>query len=185
MSEVVETLMAAGAEIVRASIPTAGWIGGPGTVMAVLNRNPESTAKHDPAHCSIVFVYEIKRDLNAYLSEWASETPIRTMADVIAFNECAAEVLPPSSIARLSACALAGMTSAVIPAVTSHAAPHARPAGSHAVKLMANVESPRRPTITDCRRVAGCPRTERQLPAGIPSPGCRSLAVEPKLRRRV
>ena len=101
MSEVVETLMAAGAEIVRASIPTAGWIGGPGTVMAVLNRNPESTAKHDPAHCSIVFVYEIKRDLNAYLSEWASETPIRTMADVIAFNECAAEVLPPSSIARL------------------------------------------------------------------------------------
>jgi hypothetical protein len=63
MSEVVETLMTAGAEIVRASIPTAGWIGGPGTVMAVLNRNPESTTKHDPAHCSIVFVYEIKRDL--------------------------------------------------------------------------------------------------------------------------
>src|SRR6478736_3371010 len=38
MSEVVETLRAAGAEIVRANIPTAGWIGGPGTVMTVLNR---------------------------------------------------------------------------------------------------------------------------------------------------
>ena len=87
MSEVVETLRAAGAEIVRANIPTTGWIGGPGTVMAVLNRNPESRTKHDPAHCSIVFVYEIKRDLNAYLGEWASETQIRTMADVIAFND--------------------------------------------------------------------------------------------------
>ena len=91
MSEVVETLRAAGAEIVRANIPTTGWIGGPGTVMAVLNRNPESRAKHDPALCSIVFVYEIKRDLNAYLGEWASETPIRTMADVIAFNDAHAD----------------------------------------------------------------------------------------------
>jgi amidase len=86
MSEVVETLRAAGAEIVRANIPTAGWIGGPGTAMAVLNRNPESRTKYDPASTSIVFVYEIKRDLNAYLTEWASETPIRTMADVVAFN---------------------------------------------------------------------------------------------------
>jgi amidase len=91
MSEVVETLRAAGAEIVRANIPTAGWIGGPGTAMAVLNRNQESKTKHDPAHCSIVFVYEIKRGLNAYLSEWASETPVRTMADVIAFNDAHAD----------------------------------------------------------------------------------------------
>ena len=59
--------------------------------MAVLNRNPESKTKHDPAYCPIVFVYEIKRDLNAYLSEWASETPIRTMADVIAFNDAHAD----------------------------------------------------------------------------------------------
>ena len=91
MNDVVETLRAAGAEIVRVNIPTAGWIGGPGTVMAVLNRNPESTTKHDPAHCSVVFVYEIKQHLNAYLSEWASETPIRTMADVIAFNDAHAD----------------------------------------------------------------------------------------------
>ena len=91
MNEVVETLRSAGAEIVRANIPTAGWIGGPGTAMAVLNRNPESKTKHDPAYCPIVFVYEIKRDLNAYLSEWASETPIRTMADVIAFNDAHAD----------------------------------------------------------------------------------------------
>ena len=55
------------------------------------NRNPESRTSHDPAHCSIVFVYEIKRDLNAYLSEWASETPIHTMADVIAFDDAHAD----------------------------------------------------------------------------------------------
>jgi amidase len=91
MSEVVETLQAGGAEIVRANIPTVGWIGGPGTTMAVLNRNPESRTKYDPAHASIVFVYEIKRDLNAYLNEWASETPIGTMADVIAFNDANAD----------------------------------------------------------------------------------------------
>ena len=39
-----------------------------------------------------MFVYEIKHDLNAYLSEWASETPIRTMADVMcAFNAAHAD----------------------------------------------------------------------------------------------
>jgi amidase len=91
MSEVVETLRAAGAEIVRANIPTAGWIGGPGTTMAVLNRNPESSTKYGSTHNPIVFVYEIKQALNAYLREWASETPIGTMADVIAFNDAHAD----------------------------------------------------------------------------------------------
>jgi amidase len=91
MKEVVETLRSAGAEIVRANIPTIGWIGGPGTAMAVLNRNPESKTKFDPARPPIVFVYEMKHDLNAYLSEWATNTPIRTMADVIAFNEAHAD----------------------------------------------------------------------------------------------
>ena len=59
--------------------------------MTVLNRNEKSRTKYDPAYASIVFVYEIKRDLNAYLNEWASETPIRRMADVIAFNDANAD----------------------------------------------------------------------------------------------
>ena len=42
MEAVIATLEAQGATIVRANIPTAGWIGGPGTSMAILNRNPES-----------------------------------------------------------------------------------------------------------------------------------------------
>ena len=33
----------------RANIPTVGWIGGPGTNMAVLNRNPLSRDKGKPA----------------------------------------------------------------------------------------------------------------------------------------
>ena len=91
MKQVVETLQAAGAQIVRASIPTIGWMGGPGTQMAVLNTNPESKTKYDPARPPIVFVYEMKHDLNLYLRDWAVDTPIRTMADVIAFNRAHAD----------------------------------------------------------------------------------------------
>jgi len=91
MKQVVETLQAAGAEIVRANIPTRGWIGGPGTLMAVLNTNPESKTRYDPAYPPVVFIYEIKHDLNLYLREWASETQIRTMADIVAFNAAHAD----------------------------------------------------------------------------------------------
>src|SRR5258705_13394258 len=34
-----------------------------------------------------VLLYEFKADLNAYLAEWASRGPVRTVADLIAFNE--------------------------------------------------------------------------------------------------
>ena len=55
----------------RANIPTEGWIGGPGTEMAILNRNPESPTLNQPARRPIVFVYELKHDLNLYLRDWA------------------------------------------------------------------------------------------------------------------
>jgi amidase len=76
-----------GAVIVRANMPTLGWIGGPGTTMAVLNRNPLSRHKGNPATPPIVFLYELKRDLNLYLRDWATNTRIKTIADIIAFNE--------------------------------------------------------------------------------------------------
>jgi amidase len=76
-----------GAVIVRANMPTLGWIGGPGTTMAVLNRNPLSRHKGNPATPPIVFLYELKRDLNLYLKDWATNTRIKTVADIIAFNE--------------------------------------------------------------------------------------------------
>ncbi len=88
----ITTLEAQGAAIVRANIPTEGWIGGPGTTMAILNRNPESRARNEPAYRPIVFVYELKHDLNRYLRDWLPDlanngTPIRSLADIIAFNE--------------------------------------------------------------------------------------------------
>jgi amidase len=91
MGEVIAALEAQGATIIRANIPTEGWIGGPGTEMAVLNRNPESRTIYEPARRSLVFVYELKHDLNAYLRDWLTGTPMRTMADIIRFNEANAD----------------------------------------------------------------------------------------------
>jgi amidase len=80
-----------GATVVHANIPTEGWIGGPGTEMAILNRNPESPGRGQPVRRPIVFVYELKHDLDLYLRDWAAATPIRSLADVIAFNLAHAE----------------------------------------------------------------------------------------------
>src|SRR5216684_361568 len=49
MREAISVLEAGGAEIVRANLPTIAWIGGPGTEAAILNRNPESRARYEPA----------------------------------------------------------------------------------------------------------------------------------------
>ncbi len=91
MGEVIAALEAQGATIVRANIPTEGWIGGPGTEMAILNRNPESKTHNEPARRPIVFVYELKHDLNAYLQEWLAGTGMRSIADIIAFNDAQAD----------------------------------------------------------------------------------------------
>ena len=91
MGQAIAVLEALGATVVRANLPTEGWIGGPGTEMAILNRNPESLGRYEPVRRPIVFVYELKHDLNAYLRGWlpdarAGSTPIRTLADIVAFN---------------------------------------------------------------------------------------------------
>jgi len=91
MREAIAVLEAQGATIVRANIPTEGWIGGPGTEMAILNRNPESPTKNQPARRPIVFVYELKHDLNAYLRDWATGTEMRSLADIVAFNQAHAD----------------------------------------------------------------------------------------------
>ncbi len=83
----IAILEARGAAIIRANMPTAGWIGGPGTEMAILNRNPLSPSRNEPVRRPIVFVYELKHDLNAYLRDWLGATPIASLADIIAFNE--------------------------------------------------------------------------------------------------
>jgi amidase len=87
MADAIKVLEDLGAVIVRASMPTAGWMSGPGTTMAVLNRNPLSGNKGNPVAQRIVFLYELKRDLNLYLKDWATNTDIKTIADIVAFNE--------------------------------------------------------------------------------------------------
>jgi amidase len=39
----------------------------------------------------LVFVYELKHDLDLYLRDWASETDMRCLADIVAYNEADAE----------------------------------------------------------------------------------------------
>jgi amidase len=86
MADAIKVMEDLGAVVVRASMPTAGWIGGPGTIMAVLNRNPLSSNKGNPSMQWIVFLYELKRDLNLYLKDWATNTGIKALADIVAFN---------------------------------------------------------------------------------------------------
>ncbi|MET4255340.1 amidase [Bradyrhizobium sp. S3.12.5] len=91
MTDAIKVLEDLGAVIVRANIPTRGWLGGPGTGMAVLNRNPLSSSKGNPTGSPIVFLYELKHGLNLYLKDWATNTDIKTMADIIAFNAAHAQ----------------------------------------------------------------------------------------------
>jgi amidase len=86
MAQAIEALQDLGATIVRAAIPAIGWIGGPGTTMAVLNRNPLSSNKGNAGPASLIFLYELKHDLNLYLRDWAVGAKVKTMADIIAFN---------------------------------------------------------------------------------------------------
>ena len=93
MAEVIATLEAAGATIIRVNLPSIGWMGGPGTNMAVLNLNPHSATRNKAVYRPLVFIYELKRDLNLYLRDWASETEIRTLDDIVRFNAAHPEAM--------------------------------------------------------------------------------------------
>lgn len=87
MRNAIAALEQAGAVIIRSNIPTIGWMGGPASDMPVLNLNPESATKNQPQRIPTVFIYELKSGLNAYLRNWATETPMKTMSDIVAFNK--------------------------------------------------------------------------------------------------
>lgn len=91
MAAAVSAIEDLGAMVVRANLPTAGWIGGPGTEIAILNRNPESPTRFKLARRPLVLIYELKHDLDRYLRDWASETEMRSLADIAAFNAAHAE----------------------------------------------------------------------------------------------
>ncbi len=86
MNRTVEALQDLGAVIVRANMPTEGWIGGAGTEVAVLNRNRFSPTFNQVQRAPIVFIYELKNGLEAYLKKWAKGTAMRTIDDIITFN---------------------------------------------------------------------------------------------------
>ena len=87
MEQAIEALADLGAVVVRAPMPTRGWIGAAGTDMPVLNTNPESPQRQSVQRVSTVFIYEIKHDLDEYLTEWLRGTSMRSMDDIIAFND--------------------------------------------------------------------------------------------------
>jgi amidase len=87
MQDAIAALEQAGATIVRATIPTAGAIGGPDSDVFILNRNPESAYRDMLLPVPAVPLFELKNGLNAYLRDWAIETHMRTMSDIIAFNQ--------------------------------------------------------------------------------------------------
>ncbi len=91
MEQAIAAIADLGATIVRANMPTAGWIGGPGTEIAILNHNRESPNWLQRVRKPLVFVYELKHDLEIYLREWATATEMRSLAQIIAFNEAHAE----------------------------------------------------------------------------------------------
>ncbi len=91
MEEAIAVLEAAGTAIVRDNMPTAGWIGGPGTEMAILNRNPRSPTCHHQVRRPIVLVYELKHGLDVYLRDWATATEVKNLADIVAFNRAHGE----------------------------------------------------------------------------------------------
>jgi amidase len=91
MASAIAAIEQLGATIVRANMPTAGWLGGPGTEIAILNRNRESRTWLQPVRRSLVSIYELKHDLDLYLRDWASETAMRSLADIVAFNEAHGE----------------------------------------------------------------------------------------------
>src|SRR5260370_29160047 len=91
MRDAISMLEAAGAALVRANMPSISWMGGPGTEAAILNLNPESATRNQAERRPVVYLYELKHDLNAYLHDWAKGSRMHSMADIIAFNAAHAE----------------------------------------------------------------------------------------------
>jgi amidase len=92
MENAIAALEAVGAVLVRANLPTIAWMGGPGTEAPVLNRNPESQTFNQVERRPVIYLYELKHDLNAYLNDWAKGTKMKTMSDIIAFNNANASL---------------------------------------------------------------------------------------------
>ena len=89
MADVVARLREMGAEIVEANIPTAGRIGGTGAMIDVPVTNRFSPLVGRTSAMPAVLIYEFKHGLAAYLAGYVPSCPVRSLRDVIAFNDAA------------------------------------------------------------------------------------------------
>jgi amidase len=88
MARAIAVLKEAGATIVEASIPTAGLVDdGKDSSMEVAVTNPSSDSKGKTEPIPAVLVYEFKHDLNHYLATYMPDAKVKTLADIIAFNQ--------------------------------------------------------------------------------------------------
>ncbi len=92
MDKVISRLKAAGATIVEAAIPTAAVLdAGAGSSIEIDVTNPSSEAKGKTEPYPAVLVYEFKAGLNAYLKDYMPGAPVRSLADIIAFDKLHAD----------------------------------------------------------------------------------------------
>jgi amidase len=92
MEQVIRTLKSLGATLVEANIPTAGQLdAGTGSSIDLPNNNPFSETKGKPEPYPAVLVYEFKHDLNRYLAQYVPGAKVKTLADVIAYNQAQGE----------------------------------------------------------------------------------------------
>lgn len=88
MAQAIAVLKAAGATIVEASIPTAGVVDdGKDSSMDIAVTNPSSDSKGKTEPIPAVLVYEFKHDLNHYLATYMPDAKVKSLADIIAFNQ--------------------------------------------------------------------------------------------------
>jgi len=82
VDEAIDTLVAQGATVEFVEIPTA--VSGELQAWGVCASLAQGKGMDD--NCSVVLKYGFKRDFNAYLRTLGRRAPVRTLADLIAFN---------------------------------------------------------------------------------------------------
>ncbi|WP_063017580.1 alpha/beta fold hydrolase [Nocardia niwae] len=63
-----------------------------GATLITLDLDNSHSFQDDNPPCSSVFSYEMKRDLNTYLSQLPADAPMKDLADIIAYNNANAEI---------------------------------------------------------------------------------------------
>ena len=85
MADAIEVLKKEGATVVDADIPERGRSGSEEQLPAVGHARCRQGPGKDP-NCSSVLWYGMKRDFNAWLASLGAAAPVKTLAELRAFN---------------------------------------------------------------------------------------------------